>query len=337
MKCSRLGVTLVVWCVTMAAGWTALPAHAQQFVLVDVEYTATSANTMDSHYRVMPKAGIPANWRSPVNYANGKVYVELEVLEKPGTKNTLYNICIENPSNPACLPYMMYTAKGKYKANFNFMDFWQYADVDWTKGCSEVSLILKDDTETKQQGNAEFYPYKAHVVLTVVAPGGTYVPPGAGAAGSPAAGSGSSAGKSGSGGSSASAGKSGSGGTSASSAGKDGSGGMSASNPAKGGSGGASGSTTAKGGSGGVSAADPKANGGSGGKASSEPSGSGGSAAAKGGDEGSAGTLGNQVGNDHSVTSQLESSGGCSTAGSSTTGASWFMLGLALLLRRRRS
>lgn len=345
MKCSRWGVALAVWCVTLAASWKALPAHAQaqQFVLVDVEYTATSANTMDSHYRVKPKDGIPANWRSPVNYANGKVYVELEVEEKPGNKNTYYNICIENNSNPACLPYMMYTATGKYKANFNFSDFWQYDMVDWTMGCTVVSLILKDETETKQQGSPDFYPYKAHVVLTVVPPGGTYVPPsmGGGAAGSPAAGSGGSAGKAGSGGMSAStAGKGGSGGSSATAAGKGGSGGMSASSGGKGGSGGSSATTAGKGGSGGSSSSSSGkagSSGGAAGKSSSESGASGGSSAANGGSDGSAGTLSNQVGSDRSVSSQLESTGGCSTTGRSTTGASWFVLGLALLLRRRRS
>ena len=331
MKCVRTSVTLAAWCVTLAALWTALPVRAEQFVLIDVEYTATSANTMDSHYRVKPKAGIPGDWRSPVNYANGKVYVELQVLEKPGgSTKTLYNICIENASNPACLPYMEYSATGKYSANFDFSKFWQYAMVDWTMGCSEVSLILKDSTETKQQGDADFYPYKAHVVLTVVSPGSTYVPPGMGAAGSAAAGSGGSAGgKAGSGGS---GGKGGAGGMSASSAGKGGAGGSSASSAGKGG-----GSASA-GGKGGAGA------GGSSASAGASDAGAGGSSASAGpaansGGIGSAGTLAaNQVSSERSVAGQLESTDGCSVSGKGAAGASWLLLSLlALVFRRKRS
>jgi len=347
MKCSRSAVALVVWCVALAAGWTALPVQAQeQFVLLDVEYTATAQNTMDSHYRVKPKAGIPGNWRAPVNYANGTVYVELEVLEKAGgNTNTLYNICIENASNPACLPYMMYTNTGKYRANFAFSRLWQYDVVDWAMGCTEVSLILKDSTETKQQGNANFYPYKARVVLTVVPPGGTYVPPGAGgAAGSPAAGSGTGAGagRGGSGGMPASAGRAGS---AAGSAGRGGSGGSSSGMSMGAGGRGGSAAASNSGGSGGSkpsSTAGTSSTPSSGGQSGSSTAGRGGSSAASpgssaanGGSTAGTGTLGNEI-DDRRVSAQLESTGGCSSTGHGRAGAGWFLLGLLLLVRRRR-
>jgi uncharacterized protein (TIGR03382 family) len=104
------------------------------------------------------------------------------------------------------------------------------------------------------------------------------------------------------------------------------------------GAGGKAGSTSGSGSSApadaGVATADAGTSTGAGGKVS--PAVSGGSSAAKGGNGGGAGTLANQVDPDHRVTSQLESTGGCSTTGSrSGGGALLFMLGLGWLLRRR--
>ena len=58
-------------CAAFALVATALagvrPVRAQdQFVVLEQTYTATFANTSDSHYRVPPDAGTPSNWRSPI-------------------------------------------------------------------------------------------------------------------------------------------------------------------------------------------------------------------------------------------------------------------------------
>src|SRR5262245_23253933 len=75
-------------------GLLSVPVRAlDQFLLVDATYTATTQNTSDSHYRVEPNAGTPSNWRSPVDYTGGKAYVHLDVLEKPGSAKTIYNVC----------------------------------------------------------------------------------------------------------------------------------------------------------------------------------------------------------------------------------------------------
>jgi hypothetical protein len=156
-------------------------AHAQQqFVVTETTYTATAANTMDSHYFVSPAAGTPSNWRSPIDYASGRAHARLEVLEKPSTKKTLYNICFESPSNAACMGYSpAYTTPGVYDFEFAFSSFYQYSAVDWSKGIKDVALILKDENGTKVQGDAAFYPSKIHITITIIAPGSTYMPPAA--------------------------------------------------------------------------------------------------------------------------------------------------------------
>jgi hypothetical protein len=192
--------------------------RAEQFVLLDLTYEATAQNTTDSHFPAKPAANIPQNLKTPVDYASGTAYVRFEVLTKPSAAKTLYNICFENASNYACLPYPpAYTATGVYNYNAPFSAFWQGNLVDWTMGISGVQLIIKDEKETKVQGDAMFYPYKTHVTITLVAPGSTYVPPTAGAAGAPGAAGSPAAGASAAGrGGSGAAGKAGSGGAGAS-------------------------------------------------------------------------------------------------------------------------
>jgi hypothetical protein len=178
----------------LAAAAVAVPARADQVVLIDLTYEATAQNTTDSHFPGMPAANVPKNLKSPIDYSMGTVYLRFEVLTKPSAAETLYNVCFQNPSNYACLPYPpSYTATGVYNFNTKFSALWQVAMVDWTMGVTEVQLILKDKTEAKVQGDAMFYPYKTHVTITLVSPGATYVPPdmpAAGAGGSAAAGSG---------------------------------------------------------------------------------------------------------------------------------------------------
>jgi len=191
-------------------------AHAEQFVLLDLTYEATTANTTDSHYPAKPAASIPANWRSPVNYANGSAHVRFEVLSAPSSTKTLYNICFEN-SAASCMGYPpAYTGPGVTNFSGMFSSFWNYMAVDWAQPITKVSLILKDESGMKVQGNPQFYPYKMRVTITIVSPGSTYMPPDitgmpanmagsgapiAGAGGTGAAGSRAGAGGGGSGGS----------------------------------------------------------------------------------------------------------------------------------------
>ncbi|HKU41602.1 MAG TPA: hypothetical protein VJR89_25770 [Polyangiales bacterium] len=203
-------------CLLLAAAWAPQAARAEQFLLLDLTYEATAQNTSDSHYPAMPAAGIPTNWRSPINYANGTAYVRFEVLSAPSATKTLYNICFEN-SAASCMGYPPpYSGKGVTNFSGAFSSFWNYSAVDWSKGVSKVSLILKDEAGNKVQGNPQFYPYKMHVQITIVAPGSTYVPPDATGmtptAGSGGNGGGSASGSGGAGGARAGSGGAGSGG-----------------------------------------------------------------------------------------------------------------------------
>ena len=150
-----------------------------QFVLIDETYTATAMNVdNEARYNTTPRFGIPADWTQPVSFVDGRVFVEFEILEKPSDLTTLYNICFAN-SIDACMPYgPPFTKPGRYEFNSAFERFWQNDVIDWSKGVSRIQIYLKNDKEQKRPGtDPNFYPMKAHVTVTVVAPGATYIPP----------------------------------------------------------------------------------------------------------------------------------------------------------------
>lgn len=198
-KRSHPSSTLAASCASIVALAAALPVQAEQFVLLDETYTATADNTAESNFVAKPKSGIPGNLSMPVDYATGRIHVELEVLEKPSSDTTLYNICFKNSSDYACLPYVRYGQEGSYTDDPRFSDLWQYEAVDWSQGIDEVWLILKNESEAKVQGDAAFYPYKAHLTLTLVSAGSTF-DPSAADSGDTAAGSGGMPGSAGNGG-----------------------------------------------------------------------------------------------------------------------------------------
>jgi hypothetical protein len=173
-------LAVVLSCVGL---WT-LPVQAQKQVTVsDLTFTATAQNTVTAGsdmgvYVAPPLASSPANWKSPVDFASGMAYVRLEVLDKPSDRKTELNICLAGMPAKACLPYSpIYTAKGVYNFSATLSTVYGFDQVDWTKGVSQTQFILKDETGKVVPGDAQFFPTKLHVTITLVAPGETYVPP----------------------------------------------------------------------------------------------------------------------------------------------------------------
>jgi hypothetical protein len=169
-------------------GLLALPASAGQFVVTEVTYTHSPATTTDSHYRVAPAGGTPSNWVTPVDFSHGTAVVRLEVFTKPSAVPTRFQICFEATPSYACTDQApAYTSPGVYTWTTSFTNFYQYAQVDWSKGVRTVALILKDTNNVKPAPenvgatvSALYMPTDVRVTVTIVSPGGTYVPPDAG-------------------------------------------------------------------------------------------------------------------------------------------------------------
>lgn len=183
MRRSRLAA------VAVSCALVAFPARAWavQFVVTDVTYTHSATTTTDSHLRVAPSAQTPINWVAPTNYtAGGTAHVRLEVFTKPSAAPTRFQICFEaNAGSYACTDQApTYTAPGVYDWATPMPNFYQFSTVDWTKGVAKVALILKDDKNGKPAPenvgptvSAMYMPSNLRVTVTMVSPGGTYVPP----------------------------------------------------------------------------------------------------------------------------------------------------------------
>jgi hypothetical protein len=170
---------LRVWglsCLVVALCASAARADNAQFVLIDAIFTAAANNTMSSEYAVAPLEGAPANWRSPIDYASGKIHVRVQVLEKPSDMKTLCNVCFKESDTLTCMPYPEpYTRPGVYESEPKISSFWQYDVYDWTKRVERVNVVVKDENGRFVQGNPAFFPTKLHVTVTVIPPGERFV------------------------------------------------------------------------------------------------------------------------------------------------------------------
>ena len=163
----------------------ATTTFAAQVVVTDVTYTHSATTTRDSHYIVLPLQGTPGNWVSPVDYAHGTAVVRLEVFTKPTNVATRFQICFEGSPSYACTNQApAYTTTGVYTWTTPFTSFYQYSSVNWAQGVRDVALILKDTTNGKPAPenvgateSAKYMPTQLRVTVTLVSPGGTYVPP----------------------------------------------------------------------------------------------------------------------------------------------------------------
>jgi hypothetical protein len=169
----------------IASLWSSA-ALADQFVVVDSTWEHTP-DLADSHYRVAPLAGSPADWRKPIDYASGTAHVHLEVSTKPTDTPTKFQVCFEATPTYACTDQSpTYTAVGVLDWETPFSNFWSPpgTSVDWAKGTNKIAIILKDTKNGKPSADnvgaqtaALYTPTQVHMVVTIVAPGSTYVPP----------------------------------------------------------------------------------------------------------------------------------------------------------------
>jgi hypothetical protein len=163
-------------------------ARAEQVVLSDLSYVHDSSTTTDSHHRIAPSPGTPADWTRPVDYSQGSVFVQIDVKTKPaGDAPTRFQICFEGTPSYACTDQSpVYTRIGRYTWTTPFSRFYigNGVNVDWTKGVTKLSLILKDDKNAKPapenvgtDASAKYMPSDLHVLVVLLSKGAAYLPP----------------------------------------------------------------------------------------------------------------------------------------------------------------
>jgi hypothetical protein len=189
---ARPGTLATASALALLAATGAAWAQNDQFVLLDTPYIHNTTTKAFSFFPLAP--GVPDNWRTPVNYAEGTIYMRLEVLSKPSTRGVNYQICIfqDQHSAPkhACARYQYFTAPGLYTWSQAMTGMFQYGNLDWTRRMLDLMLVVKDRGGNPVDdrfgfgglwdGSPDFslyYPMEVKFTAIVVAKGATFAPP----------------------------------------------------------------------------------------------------------------------------------------------------------------
>lgn len=174
-----LGAAISIWT-------TGSVALAEQVVVFDQTWVHTP-ELPDSHFRLPPDRGTPADWTSPIDYSQGSAWVYLEVHTKPTDQETKFQVCFEATPTYACTEQSpTYTDVGVYEWETAFAGFWSPPGefVDWTLGVNNIACILKDTMNGKPSADnvgpevaALYTPTEVRLVVTLVEAGGVYEPP----------------------------------------------------------------------------------------------------------------------------------------------------------------
>ncbi|MCM8537706.1 MAG: hypothetical protein NE334_17325 [Lentisphaeraceae bacterium] len=169
-----------------------LNSSAEQFTLFDQTFTYEKKDAIPtkSHLKLMAaelNKQTPKNWSSPLNYADGKVFIRFEVLEKPeGNTPTHWSLCYiankgQNGSGYACASSPKYTKPGVYEITRDMKRLWQKDKVVWTEGLKAFTLVIKGPKiEGKPAGKShahlqpdldKFFPTKIRVTMVQLSKG----------------------------------------------------------------------------------------------------------------------------------------------------------------------
>lgn len=185
LECYSRFMRIAPFAIAVATLAISSTASAEQFVLVDADYTHAGDGTMPSHAYHAPTGTQPKNWQTPINYAEGTAYYRLEVFEKASEENLHMGICFVGGSY-CCFGYEQFTKPGVYEWSFPIPSMWQYDTMDWSKNMTDVPLIMRDRNAVKvdpteayygKPGTSLYFPMKSHLTVTIVSKGGTYVKP----------------------------------------------------------------------------------------------------------------------------------------------------------------
>lgn len=180
----------------VAAGFVLLcaapTARADQFVLLDVVDTHAGNG---SHQRYVPSAGIPSNWASPVDYRAGIVHIHVELTKMASDHGIHWQVCFEQPDTVPDGSYfcnsvvMPMPTTGTYDLDIHLggpevccLD----GQYDFAAPPKKLALIVKDANKKKidtgqgyigEPDYSLYFPLEAHVVVTMVSNGATYMPP----------------------------------------------------------------------------------------------------------------------------------------------------------------
>jgi tetratricopeptide (TPR) repeat protein len=129
------------------------------------------------------------DWFAPVNYASGTVYQRLEVLSKPTNELIFYQLCLvpndDIAIKPACsrASGLSLTKAGVYEFSQPLSSFYEYYNIDWSRGISSLMVIVRDkDGQTIDSFSLErngksletYFPMQVNYSVALVPSGGEF-------------------------------------------------------------------------------------------------------------------------------------------------------------------
>jgi hypothetical protein len=132
---------------------------------------------------------IQMDWQTPTNYAEGVVYQRLEVSRKPSTEAVTYQLCLvpndDISIKPACsrAQGLEFSDIGVYTSQQPLSEFYQYDNINWSRGISNLMVILRDKNGNpvdtvfsieRRQNLDLYYPMEVRYSVVIVPKGGAF-------------------------------------------------------------------------------------------------------------------------------------------------------------------
>ena len=136
-------------------------------------------------------SSIPDNLVSPIDYAHGRFYQQVEVFTKPSTRTVQYQICIfqdnitSDKHTCSTSSLLKFTAPGKYNSDQLMTSLFQYGNISWNRELLIDMLVVRDayavPVDDRYPENGVFYgspdfslyyPMKVKYTAIIVPPGG---------------------------------------------------------------------------------------------------------------------------------------------------------------------
>ena len=140
----RRRLSIVVSLLLLAMGLALAPsagADPTQFRLFDTLLTHKATTVARVNY------ASPSDWTSPVNYADGRAFLRLEVTKKPSELETLMQLCVWRNSfvDEACTGYQTVATLGTYWIDFGIPSkWWKTPNWNWTQPFDYAAIMVKD-------------------------------------------------------------------------------------------------------------------------------------------------------------------------------------------------
>ena len=165
---------------------------AEPLVLLNTTYTYERPDVEDSGAVSFFVASEEAqrSWQTPTNYAEGVIYQRLEVSGKPSNEIVTYQLCLVPNDDISVKPTCSHAEElefkdiGVYESQQPLNEFYQYDNIDWRKGISNLMVILRDengnpiDTAFARDSGRNldlYYPMNVRYSVVLVPPGGSFL------------------------------------------------------------------------------------------------------------------------------------------------------------------